>query len=753
MKQPTLSNVIGNKRKLFIPAIQFFILVAAFLFWLLNRSSLFQNAYTPTELIIQENVITTPPLALKAGSYQIMVDYSTSQDGCFVSANTSQLGSLECRYSSTALKPANPTAVLNVELSRSVTDFSVAVTCSDAGSISISSIIVDETDGFYKKIFVYAVLFCLIINLLAYFRRSDPTRKKIILALTGIFMATCYPLYTDYLTVGHDLPFHLLRIEGIAEGLRTGAAIPIKIQPLWAKGHGYAVGVFYGDALLYFPAILRLMGFSVQSAYKLFVAAINLSTVIISYFCFQKMFQSKALGVFGSLLYSTALYRLIDTYTRAAVGEFTAMLFFPLVLCGFYLIFTPPENSKNWIKHAILVSLGLTGLIQSHVLSCEMTALLILLICLILIKRVFHLYIFSSLILGAILTALLNVGFIVPFLDYFTGSDLYINSEQWTGGITDGFQARGLFPIQLFSLFQHSNGSSWNTSAGVFNEMTVGTGIIFLVGISLFIYLSLFHQKECRADKNYLPACLCCALGGLLLFMSTCYFPWDALASLGDGAETLIHTLQFPWRLLAPATVLLAFATCFSISILRRVVDRGIFLAVLSGSVLLLTVNIGWYLYDFSYTEQPYRVYSVSDLDTMSMYSYEYLPANINPADITENRIIFENITNWDFYQKHNLVIQCNVATGNSQGYIDFPLNYYKYYICEAISSREHLDVSAGHNGMLRVTFPAHFQDTIMITFAEPWFWRLSEGISLITFLCCGIALFFMKYKHHRQQR
>lgn len=752
MKQPIISRVIGNKRKLFIPAIQLFILAAAFLFWLINHGSLFQNTYSPTELTIQENVITTPPLALKAGSYQVLVDYSTSQDGSFVSANTSQLGSLEFRYSSTALKPANPTAVLNVELSRSVTDFSVAVTCSDAGAINISSIIVVETGSYYKRIFVYAILLCLIISLLAYFRRSDPTRQKIILALTGIFMATCYPLYTDYLTVGHDLPFHLLRIEGIAEGLRTGAAIPIKIHPLWAKGYGYAVGVFYGDALLYFPAILRLMGFSIQSAYKIFVAVINLGTVIISYLCFQKMFQSKALGVLGSLLYSTALYRLIDTYTRAAVGEYTAMLFFPLVLCGFYFIFTT-ANSKNWIKYAILVSLGLTGLIQSHVLSCEITALLILLICLIMVRRVFHRYIFSSLALGAVLTALLNAGFIVPFLDYYTSSDLYINSERWTGGITDGFQARGLFPIQLFSLFQHSNGGSWNTSAGVFDEMTAGTGIIFLVGISLFIYLSLFHQKECRADKNYLPACLCCVLGGLLLFMSTCYFPWDALVSLGDGAETLVNTLQFPWRLLAPATILLVFATCFAISILRRVVDRGIFLAVLSVSVLLAAVNIGWYLYDFSYTGHPYRVYSVSDLDTMSMYSYEYLPADVDPDGITENRVIIENISNWDSYLKQNLVIQCNVATGNSRGYIDFPLNYYKYYICKTISSKEHLDVSAGHNGMLRVTFPANFQDTIMITFAEPWFWRLSEGISLVTFLFCGIALFFMKYRLNRQQR
>lgn len=163
-----------------------------------------------------------------------------------------------------------------------------------------------------------------------------------------------------------------------------------------------------------------------------------------------------------------------------------------------------------------------------------------------------------------------------------------------------------------------------------------------------------------------------------------------------------------------------------------------------------MVINVGWYMYNFAYTGEPYRVYSSSDLNTMALYSYEYLPASTNPDDINENLLIFENISDWSSYQKQNLAIQCHVVTENSEGYIDFPLNYYNYYVCEAVSSKEHLDVSAGHNGMLRVTFPANFRDTVLIRFIEPWFWRLSEGLSLITFLCCGIALFLMRYKRSK---
>lgn len=755
-------------KKLLIPAIQAVIIFSALLFWLVNRGNSLQKTFSMDELIVSENavvtediatdssrspagsLVTTSGLSLKAGTYQFLIDYNVNQEGSYISASSSQLGPMELRCSSVNLDPAGQTAVLTAELSRSASDLQVNVYFSGSGSIRISSIIVAETSNLYKKTLFYAVLLCLFINFMVYFYRSDLSRRKVILALTGIFAAVCYPLYTDYLTVGHDLPFHLMRIEGIAEGLKTGT-FPVKIHPLWAKGYGYAVGIFYGDTLLYFPALLRLLGFSIQTAYKFFAAAMNLGTVLISYFSFKKMFRSRKMGIIGSLLYSTALYRLLDTYTRAAVGEYTAMLFFPLVLCGFYLIFTE-SDSKSWIKHSILIALGLTGLVQSHALSCEMAAVVILLACIVMIRRICNRRVILSLVLSAALTFLMNVGFGVPFLDYYFNSDLYITSPMWDSGVSAGFQTRGIFPVQLFTLFQHSNGGSWNTTAGVNNEFTVGIGIVFLIGILLYCYLSFFHFKKYRDDKNFVPAGLCCALGCLLLFMSTCYFPWDRLSCLGSGVEAVLNTLQFPWRLLAPATVLLTFTTCYAVSMLLRFEDRAISFAVITGGFLLLAVNCGWYMYDFAFTGAPYRVYSVTDLDTMSMYSYEYLPSATDPDKIVNNQILTNNIASWDSYLKKGLTIQCLVEQGNHEGYIDFPLNYYPYYTCKAISSGENLSVSSGSNGMLRVTFPAGFRDTVQITFREPWFWRAAEMISLISFVCCCAALFLSNSRNSRKK-
>lgn len=744
-------------KKFLIPAIQAIILLSALIFWLVNRGSSFQKSFALDELNISKNavvtediatdssrsaagsILTTPPLSLKAGTYQILIDYTANQSGSYVSAVSSQLGPMELRCSSANLDPAGQTAVLIAELSRSTTDLQVDVYFSGTGSIRVSSIIVAETSNLYKKTLFYAILLCLFISFLTYFYRSDLSGRKVIFALSAIFIAICYPLYTDYLTVGHDLPFHLLRIEGIAEGLRTGTAFPVKIHPVWAKGYGYAVGVFYGDILLYFPAVLRLLGFSVQTAYKFFVAAVNLGTVVISYYSFQRMFRSRKIGILGSLFYSASLYRLLDTYTRASVGEYCAMMFLPLALCGFYLILLETD-SKNWYKYAILTALGLTGLIQNHVLSCEMAVLVVLLTCIFSARLILRRYTFLALVVAFFLTVLINIGFLLPFLDYY-GSDLYITSDQWAGSTVGLFQENGIFPIQLFSLFQHSNGGAWNTQAGIATEISIGVGILFLLGILLFVYLVISHFQQCISTDNFRPAVLSLSLSCLLMFMSTCHFPWNAMAAWGETAKTIIYSFEFPWRFLTFATLFLTFVTCFAISAMFKTFKHETSSFVLLAMLLLFVVNCGWYFYDFSYSNAPYRVYSASDLDTMSMYSHDYLPVEVNPALITANQITSKNMEVPEVYQKNGTRIICHAIT-NTEGYTDFPINYYKYYVCTDLSTGELLPVSSGYNGMLRVTFPAKFDGTIQIAFKEPWFWRVAEIISLTAFIgCCTVLL------------
>lgn len=766
MQKKNFTNI--SKPALCLIFIQLLIIASVLLFWLLHRGNAFQGFFTAEDyifladadaadtVVIDESsgfdgiFIQTPPQSLRKGIYQLQLYYFASSDGNTLSVSTEQLEPLSLHCSELELNPGCHIAATTLELSRGVTDLTINISFSGSGSLSIVGLSLAETSGRCKKACFYALLLCLLLNVLYVFRKSNTSSRAVMLALTGIFAVSCYPLYTDYLPVGHDLPFHLLRIEGIADGLSSGI-FPVKIHPVWAKDYGYAVGVLYGDLLLYFPAFLRLLGFSVQSAYKLFAAAVNLGTVLTSYFCFKRIFGSRKIGLCGSLIYTLSYYRLADTYTRAAVGEYTAMLFLPLVLLGFYLIFAEPSK-ENWRKHGILTAFGLTGLIQTHILSCEMTGFVIILLCLLLLPKVFRKYTFLSLLEGALLTLLINVGFLVPFLEFYS-SGLAIGSPEWSGKSSDFFQAGGLFPVQLFTVFQNSTGGSWSTGAGIANEATYGLGIVFFFVIALYIYLLACHYEKCRGHRCFKAASLCTALGCLLAFMSTCYFPWDAIAAWGSAAETLVFSLQFPWRVLELSTALLTFSGCFVLSVLSASPNESdttaaetahlsggrfpIGNAALIGMLILMTVNIGWYMFDLLYTQEPYRVYNTCDLNTMALYSGEYLPEGTDPQLIRDNFTHWENVGGVEAYTKHGTNIRCDIIAAESGGFVDFPLIGYRHYRCIRTDTGEQLPVGTGYNNMLRVTFPSAFEGTIEVSFREPWYWRLSEAVSVLTAAIC----------------
>ena len=743
-----------TKQTFVLMAIEILIMAAALLGWLIHRGTLYNKTIALDEYIVSENTVViedvttdatmseggvfvrTPELSLKKGTYSIRIDYNANSAESSVFVGSAQLSSLEMHCQAAQLNPAYHTAYLTLDLSRDVTDLTINASFSGKGYLSITGTSVVETTDRYKRNVIRAFALCLLLSFGYLFKESSRSSRKVIIALAAIFGITCFPLYMDYLPVGHDIPFHLLRIEGIAKGL-SDHVFPVKIHPVWAKDYGYAVGVMYGNAFLYFPALLRRFGYSVQSAYKLYVAAVNLGTVVISYFVFNRIFKSKNIGLLGSLIYSLSIYRLIDTYTRAAVGEYTSMMFFPVVFCGFYLIFTE-STKENWYKYAILTALGLTGLIQSHMLSCEMAAFVIIPICVILIKRVFQRYIFSALSLAAVLSILLNLGFLVPFLDYYN-TDLYFTSDQWTGSNINRFQELGLFPIQLFTLFGHSIGNTLQTASGAAYEFTISIGIFFIFGLLLFLYLLLCHYKECRPRAHFIPACICTVISGLLLYMSTCYFPWNSIVSQSGLFELVIKSLQFPWRLLAPAMVLLTFICCFSVKALSEIYTKPVTLPVVLSAITLLIVSIGWYYYNFSFSQDPYRVYDTYDLNSMTLYSCEYLPTGTDLENFEDNLIAPSEGISVTEYQKNGTMLSCHVTASSLEGYIDFPLTRYKYYICKDNATGELLEISSGYNNMIRITVPAGFDSNISVYFKEPLHWRISELLSLLTFavLCC----------------
>ena len=58
-------------------------------------------------------------------------------------------------------------------------------------------------------------------------------------------------------------------------------------------GYGYASSLFYPDAYLYLPALLRVLGLSFVASMAIFVFAVNLATFSLTYYAGRLMALSK----------------------------------------------------------------------------------------------------------------------------------------------------------------------------------------------------------------------------------------------------------------------------------------------------------------------------------------------------------------------------------------------------------------------------------------------------------------------------
>ena len=124
------------------------------------------------------------------------------------------------------------------------------------------------------------------------------------------------------------------------------------------------------------------------------------------------------------------------------------------------------------------------------------------------------------------------------------------------------------------------------------------------------------------------------------------------------------------------------------------------------------------------------------------MSSAEYLPTGTDTSLIVAGRIVADGCSYFD-YSKEGTTIRTTVVTEATGGYLELPLNYYKYYTCRDCETGEVFTVGPGYNNTVKVTLPGNYTGEILVSFREPWFWRLSEilsGVSLIALLL-GMAM------------
>lgn len=531
--------------------------------------------------------------------------------------------------------------------------------------------------------------------------------KTAVLLMIIALAISCLLLFGANPYYGHDIGFHLSRIQSIADCF-SDKTFPALIYPRYFNEYGYANGIFYPDLFLYIPAFLVYLGIDCKFSYNTFLFVVNISTLLSMYFCTRKIVRKDLSASLISCLYLLSSYRITDLYVRSALGETLCFVFFPFILLGLYEILYA-EKEKGYY-----LIIGLFGVLSSHIISLLFCVILIILFYIVsffrLIKNKVELIERTrSLFINCLLSVAVCAFFILPFLEMMFSDSFMYKVNPATGGWDR------TIPF-LYSIIEIP---SYRT---IF--FPLGIGIIFIV---LFIMYAktLSKNKTERFVIDYL------AFGILFWLMSTNLFPW----ALCKG---FAQTIQFPWRFLAVSTASLLFGFAPTIDYYlsnENSAKKTVLLLLITNCLSLMLFAVDMFIFE------DYEQYT--DEIHYSTGGNEYLPADVDLQKIAERGLVISsndpNIKTSFEKRGTNMVISYENAS-KTDAYIEVPLIYYKGY--KATENHNYLTVLKGDNGILRINL-TNSSGVISVYYGATLLRKIGYGISLLSL----VYLFLSKHK------
>ncbi|MDO4300037.1 MAG: hypothetical protein Q4D26_01455 [Clostridia bacterium] len=710
-------------------------------------SSNYYNSFTLDDDRFDGIFTYGPYCNLHAGKYEITLNYSADTDDNYI--DISENGKPLSEYENIKLDKGESKKIIKLELKNDVNNFELRTYYGGKGYFSVDGIDIKSEGRIFNDslfvVFIVTVLFVLA-GLKLFLSKEDRfgfddsnVDYRILFGLILITVFISYPLFNSMIFNGHDTQVHVTRIEGIKNGLLDGQ-FPVRMHPQAVYEFGYGDAILYPELFLYIPAVLRILGVSMPLAYNTFCVLVNIATAAIAYFSFKNIFKEKHAGFLGAVLYLSAIYRMTNLYIRGAMGEGLACVFLPLIIYGLYEIFF--GDSSKWIYF----TLACTGVLQSHVLSVLMVAVFAIMFGIVFVTRLSDKKRLINLLKSCGLSVLLNLWFIVPFLQF--------NAQE----LSTDIMKRNLYnnSLQLINvLYPFPASEGWgldllNRSLEGMMSLTVGLPVI--IGVVLLIYSLLFDKYNNGGKEGYNrrnTALVLMIFGFIALYLTSDFFPWYVLQNnnlFGDS----VGVLQFPWRFLSSASVFLAGAGGYGIYAAGKK-SRNMKMAVIL-TFLVVLVFAGHYLTDYTYNE-PYM--QKTDVITYEPKDAgEYLPKNtdrdnlewryknnIGPETSGSEVVVME-------YTKKGTHIDLTYHAYEEGGYIDVPLLGYIGYSAKT-DKGESLETGLGENNLLRVYLGDNTQGSIKIRYGQSLLWSISFYISLWSF----IAVLVFKFNKRKRIR
>lgn len=549
----------------------------------------------------------------------------------------------------------------------------------------------------------------------------------ILLAITTYF----YPLQS-----GHDLAFHVMRLDALIDALRDGT-FSIYLDYKAADGYGYATKWFYSDLMLIPFGLIGLLT-STITAYKSMIIGYTVLCGILSYISGYKIFNNRYIAFILCILYTFSYYRLYDVYNRAALGETICLTFIPLALWGAHEIVI--GNCKKWYIIASAFSL----MIYSHINTPVQVSVVIGIFFIIkyksFIKEPVRL---AYLALAAFVSILLTSYFLFPLLEQMLSNDFYY-------ALTD--ERAISFPVHEGEPIKYIIRGLFSGATYVVPEIA-GIGIV----LTFTVLLRSFIGKN---EYTKLGDCFL-VLGLICLFIISPLYPWQVFPF------NIIGFIQFSWRFYSIATMVLSIAGAVYFYSIFDTDKRRYWVGIPLLSILTIIVitNSGQV---FSNNFKEYKGYDTRHTNGYGLMGAEYMPANIpNTKEFFHERgndsiYKINRSTKLENYKRELRTLEFDITEYQTRKFAEIaelPLIYYKGYKAELMPLNgmakvpEVVKVVQSPNGLVMI--PIDKTGHIKVYFGGTMIQNVSPYISLISYilLICYIIWFNRKQKNDTKTR
>lgn len=517
----------------------------------------------------------------------------------------------------------------------------------------------------------------------------------LLLSMLSVFILY---VYSSSICQGADLDFHKARIGGLALAIQNGDLLP-KINYAFLNGKGYATGIFYPEFFLLFPALLKVFGLSLSTAYIVFLVVITFLTFISSFYTRFAIDRNFTNSVLCSFLYTFSAYRLTDVYTRAAVGEYIALLFLPLAFYGIYHIFYGESKKWYWL------TIGMVLLIGSHLITSLLVVITIFLLLLLNSKALLkeHRRV-VDLVKATLCTIPLSLAILIPIMEQINYQGLILTES-----------AKLQISKMTFTL------SDW-LIFNIINQPAYAT-LGLVPCILLIIYL--MNWKNLKTVTKHFT---------LLTFIYWVFviniFPWGIFDS------TIINAIQFPWRFYTIAALLLSWVISFDdLNLFKHkwvtyIIEAYLIVTVIFYQLVLLdaSVNVSYSKFNDLYDNKP-------------GFGQEYLPSSTSYKELSkltddEFPIYTKgSITNYE--KKYNTItFDYNFKEPTE---VTLPFVNYKGYQASIVGSESEfipVSESSTKDGLLAVNLDG--KSSLMLTYHNTALQNISFVISSLSFVFFG---------------